>query len=189
MRRSGEEYDRIDELARNILIDYHISSFPLDLFWLCTAMGFDVVPYSAFEGTKYFPLLLKKSHDGFSYPVCAGKAPTILYNDKYGDHLTPARIQSTIGHEIKHIVEGDQDDSEDDLCDHFARYLRCPIPYVITKGYNTVTELIAHFGISAQQAENTLCQVRNRISYYGTVLFEEEKEFINLVLQAEQDFD
>ena len=144
MHRSGIEYERVDKLARDILIDYGIREYPLDLFELCRKMGFNVIPYSAYEDdSKTLETFLKKSEDGFSLPACYNNPPTIIYNDKYGDHLTPARIQSTIGHEIKHIVEGDQDDSEDDLCDHFARYLRCPIPYVITKGYNTVTELIA----------------------------------------------
>ena len=114
MRRSGEEYERLDGLAREILVDYQVSSFPLDLLWLSKRMGFDVVPYSAYEGSANFPLLLKRSKDGFSYPAGIGKVPTIFYNDKYGDNLTPARIQSTIGHEIKHLIDGDEDDSDAD---------------------------------------------------------------------------
>ncbi|MBR2556554.1 MAG: hypothetical protein IKE94_17035 [Aeriscardovia sp.] len=186
MRRSGEEYERLDGLAREILVDYQVSSFPLDLLWLSKRMGFDVVPYSAYEGSANFPLLLKRSKDGFSYPAGIGKVPTIFYNDKYGDNLTPARIQSTIGHEIKHLIDGDEDDSEDDLCDHFARYLRCPIPYVIIKGYSTPTELISHFGISAEQAVNTLKQVRARVRFYGDRIFDNEKEFIDCILTSEE---
>lgn len=125
MHRPGEDYDRIDRLARNILIDYGITRFPLDMFDLCKKMGFIVVPYSSYEkNEEAVQLLLKKSKDGFYLPACNGMPPQIIYNDKYGDHLTPARIQSTLGHEIKHILEEDTTDEEDDLCDHFARYLR-----------------------------------------------------------------
>lgn len=182
MYRSGDQYDRVDEIARNILVDYKVCNFPLDLIELAKRMGFNVIPYSAYEGLQDFPLLFKKSKDGFSDPYCIGKVPTIFYNDKYGDHLTPARIQSTIGHEIKHIVEGDQDDSEDDLCDHFSRYLRCPIPYVIYKRYETVAELISDFGISAKQANITLKAMRKRLSSYGDTIFPEEQELIDMIL-------
>lgn len=186
MRRMREEYERIDQLVRDILVDYQVSSFPLDLLWLSKRMGFDVVPYSAYDGLPNFPLLLKRSKDGFSYPAGIGKVPTIFYNDKYETNSTPARIQSTIGHELKHLIDGDEDDSEDDLCDHFARYLRCPVPYVIIKGYNTSTELISHFGISAEQAGYTLKQVRARVRCYGNHIFENEEEFIDFILDSEE---
>lgn len=34
MYRNGEEYERIDALARSILVDYGINQFPVDLFSL-----------------------------------------------------------------------------------------------------------------------------------------------------------
>ena len=107
-----------------------------------------------------------------------------VYNDKYGDHLTPARIQSTLGHEIKHIIEEDTTDEEDDLCDHFARYLRCPIPIVIHLGLSTEMELISYFQISVSQARNTLSSLRNRHRIYGNEIFQDEQELVDLFMSA-----
>lgn len=183
MHRSGIEYERVDKLARDILIDYGIKEFPLDLFELCKKMGFNVIPYSAYEDdVKMLATFLKKSKDGFFLPACCNNPPTIIYNDKYGDHLTPARIQSTVGHEIKHIVEDDTNDNEDDLCDHFARYLRCPTPIVIYLGLSNEVELISRFQISGSQARHALSGIKNRCRIYGDTLFESEKELVNLFL-------
>ncbi|MBQ9046675.1 MAG: hypothetical protein IJ120_02135 [Solobacterium sp.] len=185
MHRPGEDYDRIDRLARNILIDYGITRFPLDMFDLCKKMGFIVVPYSSYEkNEEALQLLLKKSKDGFYFPACNGMPPQIIYNDKYGDHLTPARIQSTLGHEIKHILEEDTTDEEDDLCDHFARYLRCPIPIVIHLGLSTEMELISYFQISSTQAQITLSSVWNRTCTYGNQIFPDEKELLETFIDT-----
>lgn len=181
MYRSGIEYERVDKLAREILIDYGIKEFPLDLFDLCKKMGFNTIPYSAVEDDpRMLAIFLKKSNDGFFLPACYNNPPSIVYNDKYGDHITTARIQSTLGHEIKHIVEEDRDEDEDDLCDHFARYLRCPTPIVIYLGLSSEIELISRFQISVSQARNTLSGINNRRRFYGDALFEDEKELVNL---------
>lgn len=120
-KRMSEEYERMKDLAISIIVDYNITCYPLDIYDLVKRMGFNLVPYSAYQSKV--GLLMKKSKDGFNYPLSLASKPTIMYNDQYGSHLTPARITQTIGHEIKHLVEGDIDDSEDDLCEFFSKYL------------------------------------------------------------------
>lgn len=183
MYRHGDDYERIDQLARDILVDYGIKEFPLDLFSLTKKMGFEVIPYSAYEGEENSYILQRKSKDGFSIPASCGAAPVILYNDKA--HLSPARLQSTIGHEIKHIIDEDVDDSQDDLCDHFARYIRCPTPYVIYMGFKSSPQLIDAFGISAIQADITINTIKSRTNKYGQLIFQNE---IELMRQLCPDF-
>ena len=176
MYRSGKEYQRLDRLAIDILMDYGINSFPLDMDSLCRKMNINLVPYSAFDGSE--ELLLKKSIHGFSSHRTEYDNPTIYSNDIYGDHLTPANIASTKGHEIKHIVDNDLDDTQDDLANHFARQLRCPIPLVIYLDINSENELISRFGISHQQARYVLISKRNRCNKYGRTFFPYEVEYL-----------
>lgn len=146
MYRTPEEYERMTDLAISIILDYDIRAYPLDIFDLVDKMGFDLIPYS--KNDNKIGLLLKKSADGFNSPLSTAWAPTIVYNDKYGSNSTPTRISQTIGHEIKHILEGDVDDSEDDLCDYFSKYLRCPLPFVLYLGINSESDLVLKFNIS-----------------------------------------
>lgn len=171
-KRMSEEYERMKDLAISIIIDYDIRCYPLDIFDLVKRMGFNLIPYSA--NHDKVGLLLKKSKDGFNYPLSSDWKPTIMYNDKYGTHLTPARITQTIGHEIKHLAEGDIDDSEDDLCDFFSKYLRCPLPYVLYLGINSKFDLISKFEISVEQAGYVIKHLRNRKKKYGNKYFRKE---------------
>mgnify|MGYP007069911073 CR=1 FL=1 len=179
MYRSGEKYDHVDKLAIDILIDYGISSFPLDMSELCRKMNINLVPYSAYESGV--ELLMKKSIYGFSAHRTENDNPTIYYNDVYGEHLSQANISSTIGHEIRHILDGDEDDSEDDLCNHFSRMLRCPAVLVIYHGITSQNELISRFGISATQATYVLGAVHNRIKKYGYAFFRYEIEYLQFL--------
>ena len=65
MYRSGKEYDRIDKLVIDILMDYGINEFPLDMNELCRKMGINIVPYSAYDPNV--ELLLKKSKFSYYY--------------------------------------------------------------------------------------------------------------------------
>ena len=183
MYRSSEEYDRMRELAIAIIEDYGITAdfYPLDMDWLCRQMKINVVPYSAYESDE-IDILLKKSPDGFNVPRSSEKEATIYFNDRFGKHTTPARISQTKGHEIKHILEGDVDDSEDDLCDYFSKYLRCPIPLVLYLGINTSSELMSMFGTSREQARYVLSNIKNRKQKYGDTLFDYEIDLLNQLL-------
>lgn len=179
MYRSSNEYDRMCQLAIDIILDYDIKKYPLDMDWLCDRMGFNLVPYSSYENKK--DLLLKKSFDGFSNYANQKIKPTIFYNDMYGN-ITAARISQTKGHEIKHIIERDCDDMEDDLCDFFSKFLRCPTPYVMYLGITDICEIVSMFKISYEQARYVKSQIVNRVKKYGNKYFEYELPLLKQLL-------
>jgi hypothetical protein len=187
MYRDSEEYDRMAKLAISIIVDYGITAkdYPLDLDNLCRKMKINVVPYSAFEDEDpdFIDILLKKSKDGFFAPRSSKQEATIFFNDKYGDRLSPSRISQTKGHEIKHIVEEDEDDSDDNLCEYFSKYLRCPIPYVLYLGLESEIDIISRFSISYQQSEIVLSNIINRKRKYGNGYFRYEIELLESLLE------
>lgn len=187
MYRDSEEYDRMAKLAISIIVDYGITAkdYPLDLDNLCRKMKINVVPYSAFEDEDpdFIDILLKKSKDGFFAPRSSKQEATIFFNDKYGDRLSPSRISQTKGHEIKHIVEEDEDDSDDNLCEYFSKYLRCPIPYVLYLGLESKIDIISRFSISYQQSEIVLNNIINRKRKYGNGYFRYEIELLESLLE------
>ena len=180
---SAHDYDRMRKLVISIILDYEIkeSDFPLDMDALCRRMSIDIVPYSAYSGEK-LKIMLKRSKDGFFAPRIPGKNATIFFNDRYGEHLTPARIDHTKGHEMKHIVDGDKDDSEERLCDYFSKYLRCPIPLAEYMGIRSRSGLISKFGVSDEQAGYILEAMRRRRNRVGSSYYDYEELLIRSLL-------
>lgn len=176
MYRKGEEYDRMAKLAIEVLLDYGVKDFPLNMDDLCRKMHINVVPYSAFGDD--WQLLYKKSIYGFSNYRTKTEKPTIYFNDIFGQPLPKASIESTKGHEVKHILEDDEDDSEDDLCEYFSKYLRCPFPLVLYWDICTPAELISTFAISNEQATYVISNYWNRKSKYGDGYFQYEIDFL-----------
>lgn len=155
MYRTPTEYERMVDLAISIIEDYNltIDDYPLDMDKLYKRMKIQLVPYSAYDcNNRAIELLLKRSKDGFYVPQSESSNLTVFYNDIYGEHLTKQRISQTKGHELKHIFENDKDDSEDDLCDYFSKYLRCPTPLFMYLNICSTTDLISKFDLSFEQA-------------------------------------
>jgi Zn-dependent peptidase ImmA (M78 family) len=172
------DYKRLDKLAISIYIDYNLNSFPIDVFDLAKRMGIKVLKYSAFEGEMQ-ELLLKRSKDGFYSPSPNG--PLIFYNDFINNEF---KIRMTIAHEIKHYVCQDtEEDNElfEKEAKHFARYLLCPIPYLIFKNILSVFEIMDTFGLSNEAATNALSNVNNRTNRYGDRIFDYEKPLLELL--------
>lgn len=186
-----DEYDRMRKLAISVILDYNITieDYPLDMDKLCKKMDINVVPYSAYADKSKFKLFLKRSIDGFNIPRNKEQKATIYFNDKYGDHLTPARISQTKGHEIKHILEEDKNDSDDKLCDYFSKYLRCPIPLLIYLKINTRQELISKFGVSNEQAGYILKNVDNHKRKFGDKYYDYEVLLIKQILGDDCSID
>ena len=181
MYRKGQEYDRLDEIVLDIYVDYGITTFPLDEKALCRMMGISLVPYSAFEKADV-ELHKKFSIYGYYSKGANGCMPTIFYNDNINDFETPATINQTIRHEIKHFVDVDEMDmpEDDDLAEHFGRYLACPTPYLVVNNITDVNVIISMFGVSATMAQNVSSAVINRINKFGYKLFEYEKRFVEM---------
>lgn len=183
MYRKSEEYERMVDLAIGIIEDYSITldDYPLNMDDLYRKMNIQLVPYSAFDSSaRTIELMLVKSKDGFYAPKSSKSDLTVFYNDRYGDHPTRQRISQTKGHELKHIFENDMDDSEDDLCDYFAKYLRCPFPLVVYLGINSVIDLMARFDLSQEQAFYVLSN--RRLQKYGRKLFPKEVELLRQLI-------
>lgn len=186
MYRAGKDYDRMCLLAIDIYEDYGIDKncYPLDMIYWATKIGIDVVPYSAYPNK--IDLLSKKSKDAFCIPSDGITKPIIAYNDMYMC-LSPFKVSSSLGHEFKHIFEGDEDDSEDDLAEYFSKYFRCPLPYVLYLNIKTKAELISKFGVSGEQAEYVLNNVRNRLNKYGSKYFDYELRMLKQILNESYD--
>lgn len=177
MYRTPEEYDRMDQLAISLYVDYDLNEFPIDEKVLCRKMGINLVPYSA-HGIENRKILSKRSKEGFLNYGVTDIRPTIFYNDC--DNSVYGNCRQTIFHELKHFLEEDKDEEEDDLAEHFGRYLACPTAYLIWKKITNVNEIISTFDVSASIAKNVSSSVENRINRYGYRIFDYEKPLINL---------
>ena len=177
MYRNSEEYAELQKVIIDIYIDYDIKGFPIDVFALCKKMGASVVPYTAL-GDDNLQLLIKKSKFGFFVRGTDGFPPTIYYNDTL-DSVGSQRL--TIIHELKHYVydEYTDDEEEDDLANSWARYLLCPIPFLIILGIESPNEIISFCNVSLEAAENAASNIRNRKSKYGNQIFSFEEKLLN----------
>lgn len=179
MYRHSGDYDKTAQTAIDIYVDYGLKTFPIDEKDVCIKLGVKLVPYSAYSEDKQV-LFRKKSKDGFFFPQTGITPPTIFYNDKVKSF---GRQRFSIFHELKHYVSNDRDDSEfnDEMADYFARYMMCPVPYLIKAGINDKLTLISDHLISDEAADNVLRNLRNRRAIYGDKIFPYEKPLIDLL--------
>lgn len=179
MYRNGQIYDQLDQLVIDIYLDYDLRTFPIDEKSLCRKMGIALVAYSEYSDDAR-NLLKKKSSYGFFVPADKDNPPTIFYNDSLDDLKSPGCIRQTIFHEIKHYVCEDKEElpKDDDLAEHFGRFITCPTPFLVIKGITNVNEIVSRFGVSATMAENISSAVQNRIARFGKKLFDYEKPLI-----------
>lgn len=161
---SPSKYRKLDKDAIQLRIDYCCFSKSLDVFSLARKLGMVLIPYSSLTA-KQLNVLKKYSEkvkDGFSIMgVIDGEWRCYTF---YNDSVSPYRQRFTIAHEIKHFVYGETDpnDEQEDLANHFARYLMAPcclvIPYVGLSPF----EVADDFDISLDAASNALKAARNR---------------------------
>lgn len=177
MYRNSDDYNKMAKLAIDIIIDYDIKSFPIDEKDICRKLGLKLVPYSAYSKGNQL-LLRKKSEDAFFSPATKFTPPTIFYNDKIKSR---GRQRYSVFHEVKHFVNNDLDDSDynDDMADYFAKYMMCPVPYLIKANINDELTLISDHGVSHTVALNAIKNVHNRRLRFGDKIFEYEKPLID----------
>ena len=178
MYRDGKTYDEIDKVIIDIYNDYNIHKFPLDEVDICNKLSVALIPYSEFSQEER-KLLEKKSKQGFFVKESKEQPPTIYYNDLLD---SKGAIRFTIFHELKHYVFDDEDDSEDDLADYFARHFMCPTAYIMLKGLDSTNEIVSFCGMSLEAASYAVSRIRNRIKKFNYDLFDYE---IPLIRQLE----
>ena len=174
MYRNPATYDVIAKTIIDIYIDYDIKTFPVNEKEVCHKLGIALIPYSKMPD-DICETLIKLSDFGFFIPGNKANSPTIYFNDI---NKTVGAQRFTIFHEIKHYVFEDKDDSEDDLADYFARYMMCPIPYLVLKGTAGAGDIAVQYDTSISAAHNVYSNIRNRVSKYGRKIFDYEVKLI-----------
>lgn len=187
MYRSGIEYDEMALLAIEVITDYNLCVYPLDALEVCKKLKINAIPYSSYnEETR--KKLINLSRDGFCIPRVRDGRPIIYYNDDLSMIISRSRIESTIFHEIKHILCNDKnEDGKDDLADYFSKYIRCPIPLLIYLGVTEINDIITAFEISYEQACYIISNVENRKRVYGSQIFDYEKPLLETILKDKFD--
>ena len=187
MRWPNSDYEKMAKLSIDIYLDYNINHFPVDAYVVANKMGFKISYYSDYTEEKR-NAFLKFSEDGTNLPLSNDPMHTknIIINDKIDSH---ARKHATIFHEIKHIVNHDQDESpyNESMADFFARYMRCPTPYLVYKNINSSMIIQLTFGVSTQMAEIALNNVQQRIKKYGHGIFDYELPLLKQLLGDDYD--
>lgn len=96
------DYQNARDAAWRILLDCGVDRLPVDLNWVCKALGVRTASYRANRTlirNRNLSEIIARS-DGISF--FAGDMPVALYNES----RTPERIRFTVAHELGHIVLG-----------------------------------------------------------------------------------
>ena len=175
MKIADELFEKAKLLILSIIEDYEIE-YPLDIYDLAKRMGFELVPYSAFE--EHRSLLMKQSEDGFNKYHEDRKIWSIYYNEKVE---LKERIKFTIAHEIGHILL--QTELEE-LANFFAGYLLAPVPLIIEYKYYTEEQIMGYFKVGYKCAHSCLNRTLSRIlhnepntEYENTIIHSQKKAY------------
>ena len=181
MYHRGKDYEEVDRMALRIRCDYgHFDKF-LDVFLLAEQLNIELIKYSSLTEKQ---LEVISSHqelkDGFTvFIYCDGEYKFKTY---YNDKMNIERIRLTIAHEIKHVIylEKEPTKKDEDLANHFARYLLAPtcavVPYV---DHFNITAVADDFGLSIEAASNAYNAAETKIKANKTPLKKYEQEFMN----------
>lgn len=175
-----EFYEKLDEDALNLRIDYGFLDDYVDVFKLSEYLGMALIPYSSMTEKQWASIVDIDVKDGF----------TVIhkYNDErkyytyYNDNLSPYRQRFTIAHEIKHVIYGEEEFDEEDeaFADHFARVLLAPPCLVMFMIQNhNILEISDCFDISEIAAENAVKAAKSRIKAKGMKLEQYEIDYSN----------
>ncbi|MCQ2595383.1 MAG: ImmA/IrrE family metallo-endopeptidase [Treponemataceae bacterium] len=137
----GCDYDRIEEIANDLIEDLGLSLFPVNCFEVAFLLGIEIKKYSELpEIDRDF--VVSKSKDGYSIKI--GNKYIIYYNDE----LDRNRIKFTIWHEIAHIQLGhlETDCTElyallEEEANHFAAFIMAPLALVHNLGLSNPVEI------------------------------------------------
>ena len=182
-----KQYDKMTQLALDVLSDYGFFHFPLDVFSLAKKIGMQLIPYSILPVEQYMTLCHKHGMD-LGFTISRLENGYIVYDTYYNDvDIREPAQRFTIAHEIKHVVSGDchkkyLTESDEALANFFAKSLLAPQAIIIQEGLNSPEQYVERFHISRQSAEYYYLATENRKSGFGEkYLFDYEKEFLDKV--------
>lgn len=182
-----KQYDKMTRLALDVLSDYELFCFPLDVFSLAEKIGMKLIPYSTLTLEQYMTLYHKYDMN-LGFTVSRSENGYIEYDTYYNDvDIQEPRQRFTIAHEIKHVVSGDchkkyLTERDEALADFFAKSLLAPQAIIIQEGLSSPEEYVERFHISQQSAEYCCSATEHRKSAYGeTFLFDYEREFLERI--------
>ena len=185
MRYSSDDYRLIDKTAIELRIDYGFLEEKLDVFALAKKLNMHLIPYSYLsdEQKSKIGTLEDFLRDGFTVMrSISGKWEFYTF---YDDSVSKYRQTFTIAHEIKHVIflEKEPDQKQEDLADHFARYLLAPSFLVMKYVHLSPFDVSDSFDISFEAAMYALNGANNRIDYGYSKLEDYEEEYLELMKQ------
>lgn len=185
MRYSSDDYRLIDKTAIELRIDYEFLEEKLDVFALAKKLNMHLIPYSYLsdEQKSKIGILEDFLKDGFTVMRCiSGKWEFYTF---YDDSVSKYRQRFTIAHEIKHVIflEKEPGQKQEDLADHFARYLLAPSFLVMKYVRLSPFDVSDAFDISFEAAMYALNGANNRIDYGYSKLEDYEEEYLELMKQ------
>lgn len=180
MYHKGEDYEKVDKMALRLRIDYGHLNRRLDVFKLAKQLNIVLIKYSSLN-EKQLKVISDSEElkDGFT--IIHKKNGNYEFYTFYNDQIGSARIRLTIAHEIKHIVflESNPTEKEEDLANHFARYILAPTCLVMSYvEHFSPMEITDDFDISYEAACNAYSAAESRIFCNKAKLCDYEKEFI-----------
>ena len=180
---TGEHYAEMDKLALSFLIDYNLYHFPLDVFKIAEEiLHAELIKYSSLDPQQLEYIKSKEAlKKGFTITerlANGDKRYKIFYNDEPNIYFQ----RFTIGHEIKHILLGEESFSNESeiLADYFSKALQAPKCLVISFDIFTQEECIDMFSLGYESSGYWISGVQNRILKYGKDLFDYERNYMNL---------
>lgn len=179
MKYAPIDYEMIDKAALQLRMDYGFLNDRIDIFELARKIGMTLIPYSKLmpEQSSFIDNI-KTLDDGFTVMRYENKALKFytFYNDSVGKY----RQRFTIAHEIKHVIfeEFDPDEKQEDLANHFARYILAPTCIVMKYKDESPYELAYSFNISFEAADHALVAANNRIAFRRNKMEDYEKAFL-----------
>lgn len=185
MRYFSDDYRLIDKTAIELRIDYGFLEEKLDVFALAKKLNIHLIPYSYLsdEQKSKIGILEDFLKDGFTVMRCiSGKWEFYTF---YDDSVSKYRQRFTIAHEIKHVIflEKEPNQKQEDLADHFARYLLAPSFLVMKYVHLSPFDVSDSFDISFEAAMYALNGANNRIDYGYSKLEDYEEEYLELMKQ------
>lgn len=179
------KYNEYKGIITDLYIDYGLK-VPINIFDLCKILNIKLISYSSLEN-EYRQIALKKSKDAF----CSNKPGNfvIFFNDDINVVKSYGRIIYSIAHELKHIITQDVNDSneEEHYANYFARYLICPICYLVAKKYPFDENIIMkEFNLSKQAAKNVINAYRSYFESSVGRCFKSDKKLLKQLLTEEE---